>query len=460
MLAVFPLVLAPPAAAAARRSIQFPAHGAFVQANLDEHSSYSDVWGYTAPDGREYALLGTFHGTAVIDVTNRRAPREVGFVPGPGSTWRDIKTCGPYAYVVNETGGGLQIVSLADPTRPAIVTPGFGGFATAHNLYVDEATGTAFIAGRNAVLGVQILSLQAPRAPTVVGTWDDTYVHDVFARDGVLYASAIHAGVLYLLDLADPTLPSTIGIVGPYPGSFTHNAWPTEDGRHVLTTDERGGAAVRMWDISEPLSPAMTDLWKPYRVDAIPHNVHVRGSLAFVSWYTAGVRVLDISDPEDIVEVALHDTHPESDSPAFAGCWGVFPFYPNSPQLFVASDISRGLFVLELDDVPGAGLGAFRDEPEEDAAPLRLGSPSPNPAPGGRTRIPLSLESPGLLRVGVFDAGGRLVRRLVSREAPAGPHLLAWDGRDGRGGAVAAGTYFVRVEGSGAASVRKVVVSR
>ncbi|MEL6823020.1 MAG: hypothetical protein AAFP70_14760, partial [Calditrichota bacterium] len=45
-------------------------------ANVDQYSSvgYNDVWGYTAPDGREYALLGVQNGTSVIDITDTNAP--------------------------------------------------------------------------------------------------------------------------------------------------------------------------------------------------------------------------------------------------------------------------------------------------------------------------------------------------------------------------------------------------
>src|SRR5262245_16707580 len=61
-------------------------------AELDQHGTYANVWGYTAPNGREYALLGAYEGTAVIDITDRRGSREVGFVPGPPSAWRELKT--------------------------------------------------------------------------------------------------------------------------------------------------------------------------------------------------------------------------------------------------------------------------------------------------------------------------------------------------------------------------------
>jgi len=55
-------------------------------------TSYSACWGYTAPDGREYALLGTREGTSIIDITDAPTLREVVFIPGPVSAWREMKT--------------------------------------------------------------------------------------------------------------------------------------------------------------------------------------------------------------------------------------------------------------------------------------------------------------------------------------------------------------------------------
>ena len=43
---------------------------------LSEFSSNSDngndCWGYVSPSGREYALMGTYDGTGVVEITNPR----------------------------------------------------------------------------------------------------------------------------------------------------------------------------------------------------------------------------------------------------------------------------------------------------------------------------------------------------------------------------------------------------
>jgi len=84
--------------------------------NLNQHSGstlYSAIWGYAAPDGKEYAILGCGTGTAFIDVTDTTNIIEVDYLTGITSAWREMKTYSHYAYIVSEgTNSRLQIVDL------------------------------------------------------------------------------------------------------------------------------------------------------------------------------------------------------------------------------------------------------------------------------------------------------------------------------------------------------------
>ena len=57
----------------------------------------NDVWGYTAPDSQEYAILGVLDGVAIVNVTDPRNPVEVDFIPQTNSIWRDMKSWGTHA---------------------------------------------------------------------------------------------------------------------------------------------------------------------------------------------------------------------------------------------------------------------------------------------------------------------------------------------------------------------------
>jgi flagellar hook assembly protein FlgD len=72
---------------------------------------------------------------------------------------------------------------------------------------------------------------------------------------------------------------------------------------------------------------------------------------------------------------------------------------------------------------------------------LRL---SPNPSMA-EVNIATEMREAGRLVVEVWDAQGRVVRRLFEGELAAGPFQLQWDGTDGRGGRVAPATYLLRL---------------
>jgi hypothetical protein len=84
--------------------------------------------------------------------------------------------------------------------------------------------------------------------------------------------------------------------------------------------------------------------------------------------------------------------------------------------------------------------------------------PAPNPF-NPRTTLSFSLPAASPCRLAVYGADGRRVRVLVDARLDAGTHDVTWDGRDGRGRQVAAGTYLLRlVAGDVAASRRLVLV--
>ena len=86
---------------------------------------------------------------------------------------------------------------------------------------------------------------------------------------------------------------------------------------------------------------------------------------------------------------------------------------------------------------------------------FRLLANAPNPFHDG-TAFRFSARAPGNVGIRVFDASGRLVRRL-DRLMPAGQHEIAWDGRDERGHLVPSGLLFYEVTAAGARQTGRMV---
>ena len=63
----------------------------------------------------------------------------------------------------------------------------------------------------------------------------------------------------------------------------------------------------------------------------------------------------------------------------------------------------------------------------------------------GAATLLLDLPRSGIVRVGVYDLLGRLVRSLRSETLSSGRHRILWDGKDAYGRPVLGGMYFLRV---------------
>ena len=320
---------------------------------LDPHGTYNDIWGYAAPNGDEYALVGVTNGTSIVDVTNPTAPVERAFIPGANSSWRDIRTYGDRAYVVTEGDAGMQVISLTNPNSPFLIgVTGANEFGNAHNICIDTATGRIYIVGAGGGAGNPVFDaslnpdnppLVGNALPAAAGNPNSTYFHDIQVENGFAYGAMIYNGEMRIMNTSTLPLPieSNIGT----PGNFTHNCWPNAAGTICVTTDEVTGGLIKFFDISNKAAPVPLGQFTPNSA-SIVHNAFIVGNYCHVSWYTEGYRCIDISDPNNPVEVASYDTWPAS-STGFNGAWGVYPFLPSGNVLI--NDISTGLYIVRPD---------------------------------------------------------------------------------------------------------------
>jgi choice-of-anchor B domain-containing protein len=313
-------------------------------------ANLNDVWGYVDELGNEYAIVGTTKGTSIVDVTDPSNPIEVFWLAGSTSIWRDPSVHGDFAYVTTEAEDGLTIIDLSPlPSSTVLPTALYTGsigtqWQSAHTCFVDE-NGVAYIFGSNRGQGgVIMLDVQTnPMAPIELGVFDDWYAHDGFVRNDTMYLAHINDGFFSMVDVSDKANPVLIGTKHT-PNNFTHNIWPSQDGNYVFTTDEVSGAFITSYSIQNSAAIEEADRTQHSPgAGVIPHNTHVKGNFLITSYYSDGITIHDITNPESIILVGDYDTSPTQTS-GFDGCWGVYPFLPSGTIL--AADITEGLYLL------------------------------------------------------------------------------------------------------------------
>ncbi len=328
-----------------------------LQSNVTYSQNLSDIWGYTDSVGNEYALVCLRAGVAIENITDPTNPQNVAIIPGPASTWRDAKTIGHFSYYINESSGGLQVINLKNlPNAPdstdsyfwTPIIPGIGQLSTCHNIYIDTETGYGFLAGCNVNNGgVIIIDLFTnPGNPTFVAAAAAVYAHDVYARGDFIYTSDIYDGAFAIQNIANKDSIFTISSQTT-PFTFTHNAWLSDDGNTIFTTDERNNAPVGAYDISDMNNIKYLDEFRPIssvNTGLIPHNVHVKNDYLITSFYTEGIVITDANRPQNLIEVGNYDTF-DGGNGSYGGVWGAYPFFESGTIL--GSDSGTGLYVFK-----------------------------------------------------------------------------------------------------------------
>jgi choice-of-anchor B domain-containing protein len=328
----------------AQQNMQFLGHLPFpVKIN--------DIWGYQHSSGSEYALVCSEVSLYIVDITAPNQPSLVFEIAGDTSAWRDVKTYNDFAYVVNEKSGGLLIIDLSNLPNSApfqyITEIDTFNYQTAHNLFIDE-NGVAYLLGSNiANSGAFMLNINTPNRfePQFLGLYDDQYVHDAYARGDTLYTSEINNGTFSVVDVSDKQNPIILARQSTS-RRYTHNCWLSDDGNYLITTDEKPGAFVDIYNINNLNNIKLLDQYQNSPRDSvIPHNTFFLGNYIFTSYYRNGLTLVDATIKDNLVEIGSYDTSPFSSDRGFEGNWGVYPYLPSGH--IIASDREEGLFILD-----------------------------------------------------------------------------------------------------------------
>ena len=347
--------------------------------NLDELAGSgtqgNDSWGWTDSEtNKEYALMAINKGIVFIDITDPANTLILGLLETAtvNSSWRDVKVYDSHAFIVSEaTNHGMQVFDLKrlrnvlNPPENFTTDTHFTEFGSAHNIVINEESGYAYIVGasRSSTYGGGpiFINIQDPINPLIEGGFrEGGYSHDAqvityngpdteYAGKEILIGSNENEVVLAdVTDKANPTIISTISYSNV---KYAHQGWFTEDLNYFILGDELD--EFRIGNKTKTIIFDFTDLDNPlYHFDyygttnAIDHNGYVKDNIYYQANYTAGVRMIDVSNATNKIfsEVGFFDTYPANNNTAFNGVWNVYPYFPSGN--IIISDINNGFFVI------------------------------------------------------------------------------------------------------------------
>ncbi len=303
-------------------------------------------------------------GVQVLELSNPASPREIGFfdTSGPHSQGVHLVTFmdGRYAHIA--TGARdfepvdpkdhqfYMIVDFGNPTRPREV-------------------GRWWLPGQRKGDAASPLERHTP--PAIDSGFRPHHCLSYPERPDRAYVGYIDGGFLILdiADLGQPRLVSRVDVHPPFPG-FTHTVLPLFSRDLLLVTDEattmsNGADWPKLtWivDVRRETNPVIIGtLPKPAGFEELhrtgrrigAHNLHENEPepgaaklerTVVATWFSAGLRVYDLSDPFRPEEIAAFLPEPP---PGQQGCRISDVFVDDRNILYAADRAKGGIYVLE-----------------------------------------------------------------------------------------------------------------
>lgn len=295
----------------------------------------SDLWPWTAKDGRDYALVGTWGGDGyayVFDVTDLSNLVKTDSIRIDARTINDVTVSpdGRYGALSREGASnrvnGVVILDLANPAHPKIAST-FEQELTGgvHNMFATNEHLYAISNGDKYV----IIDMTDIYKPKYAGEYNhpDSRVHDVWVNDGIAYSSEWGTGVVAVDvgngkwggSIAAPkliaTYPTTSGAtheIYPYHQKSTGKTylflgdeimsregrvWEGTNYRQAMTTPggvpQTSAGYTHIIDFTDPKNPK--NIAKYHQEEFGAHDIIVQDDVMYQAYYDGGLRIVDVS---------------------------------------------------------------------------------------------------------------------------------------------------------------------
>jgi hypothetical protein len=306
---------------------------------------------------------GGDNGTSVLDVTDARAPALLAHIPGEGGGAQMARVCPIRGreYLLRTLGDSAhELWDVSDPAKPAKVSTVAKGLHGTHKSWWECDSGIAYLVsgvpGWRTHRMTQVFDLSNPARPRFIRDFGlagqqpgargevPTGLHGPISTgpqgNRVYFGYGTNAeGVLQIVDrrklLEGPREPTEANLLAPQVGRLdlprsygAHTTFPITGlgGRDLVLivnealTHHCREARQKSWiaDVTNEAAPAVVATWEvpeasggfcaKGRFGAHSSNESFApiyyGKLVFLAWFNAGVRVLDIRDPDHPREVA------------------------------------------------------------------------------------------------------------------------------------------------------------
>ncbi|MEC8754372.1 MAG: DUF305 domain-containing protein [Pseudomonadota bacterium] len=319
-----------------------------------------------------------FRGIRIFDISDLRAPKQVGavqtcrgshthsVVSGPGDDGKIIVyNSGTSSIREREEMDSCFDESPGDPRTALfridvieipVANPALSRIVSSPAVFADDDTGALAGLWRGGDHGDETQDTR----PT-----DECHDITVFPAANIAAWACSGNGILF--DISDPLNPTRIDVVSDSGFAYWHSATFNNDGTKVLFTDEWGGgtrARCRAYDPLDWGADAIYDIvdgkliFKSYfkipapqleQENCVAHNgaiVPVPGRDLFVqAWYQGGISIIDFTDSSNPVEIAYFDRGPiDAKELVTGGYWSTYWYN----GLIYGTEIIRGLDVFEL----------------------------------------------------------------------------------------------------------------
>jgi choice-of-anchor B domain-containing protein len=337
-------------------------------------TAYSAVFGYTNAQNQEFAIIGSTLAVNIFNVTDCANPVSVfTYTDGYNTSWREFNSYQNYVYAICDVNcnTGLQIINMNNYS----VTTKTDVFTKAHTIFIEQEEGRMYIMGsRNAsnqdrlliyTLDTEVVNgityNGTPANPVLIRDFPTTYMHDMYVKNNIGYASHIYDYRMRVWDLNNVSNITQLNFYNYDAGKYNHSSWLHSDGETLFEATElpRGEPITILKKVNGNQALQFIGFLKeplefPIASNNRPHNPHIKGNYLYISYYEDGVQVFDVSDVTNqntIKRIAYYDTYTQNNGSGypdnFYGCWGVYPFLNSG--CILASDLDNGLFTLKMD---------------------------------------------------------------------------------------------------------------